>query len=171
MVFPGLPEEQFGEAAVEHDVRRFYERLFKGNYVPHVIEPSAGLDRMALAVIAKAFDEFTKTDDKGKSETITVLRFHPRVAGRVQESRWLRSQQVEVQPDGYLLWRAKVAEWQEMLPWIRGWGADVEVVAPVALRAELEREVRRLMQLYRFAQTGRGDDEDYDDARVRELFR
>lgn len=64
----------------EAEVRAWFERLFKGNYVPHVIEPSAGLDRMALAVIAKAFDEFTKTDDKGKSETITVLRFHPRVA-------------------------------------------------------------------------------------------
>ncbi len=69
-----------GEPMPEADVRAWFERLFKGNYVPHVIEPSAGLDRMALAVIAKAFDEFTKTDEKGKSETITVLRFHPRVA-------------------------------------------------------------------------------------------
>ncbi len=69
-----------GEPMPEADVRAWFERLFKGNYVPHVIEPSAGLDRMALAVIAKAFDEFEKTDDKGKKETITVLRFHPRVA-------------------------------------------------------------------------------------------
>ena len=69
-----------GEPMPEADVRAWFERLFKGNYVPHVIEPSAGLDRMALAVIAKAFDETVKTDDKGKSETITVLRFHPRVA-------------------------------------------------------------------------------------------
>ena len=80
IVFPGLPQDQFGNAAVEADVRARFERLFKGNYVPHVIEPSAGLDRMALAVIAKAFDETVKTDEKGKSETITVLRFHPRVA-------------------------------------------------------------------------------------------
>jgi glycyl-tRNA synthetase len=64
----------------EADVRAWFERLFKGNYVPHVIEPSAGLDRMALAVIAKAFDESEKVDDKGKKETITVLRFHPRIA-------------------------------------------------------------------------------------------
>jgi glycyl-tRNA synthetase len=69
-----------GEPMPEADVRAWFERLFKGNYVPHVIEPSAGLDRMALAVIAKAFDEFEKADDKGKKETITVLRFHPRVA-------------------------------------------------------------------------------------------
>ena len=69
-----------GEPMPEADVRAWFERLFKGSYVPHVIEPSAGLDRMALAVIAKAFDETEKVDDKGKKETITVLRFHPRVA-------------------------------------------------------------------------------------------
>jgi glycyl-tRNA synthetase len=35
---------------------------------------------MALAVLAAAFDEETVTDDKGKAETRTVLRFHPRIA-------------------------------------------------------------------------------------------
>ncbi|MBX7212061.1 MAG: glycine--tRNA ligase [Verrucomicrobiaceae bacterium] len=69
-----------GDPLPEADVRAWFDRLFKGFYVPHVIEPSAGLDRMALAIIAKAFDEFEKADDKGRKETITVLRFHPRVA-------------------------------------------------------------------------------------------
>ena len=69
-----------GEPLPEADVRAWFVRLFNGFYVPHVIEPSAGLDRMALAIIAKAFDQFDKTDAKGKAETFTVLRFHPRVA-------------------------------------------------------------------------------------------
>lgn len=69
-----------GEPMPEADVRAWFERLFKGSYVPHVIEPSAGLDRMALAVIAKAFSEIEKVDEKGKKEVITVLRLHPRVA-------------------------------------------------------------------------------------------
>lgn len=69
-----------GEPVPEADVRAWFERLFKGSYVPHVIEPSAGLDRMALAVIAKAFSETEKVDEKGKKEVITVLRLHPRVA-------------------------------------------------------------------------------------------
>ncbi|HCN29164.1 MAG TPA: glycine--tRNA ligase [Verrucomicrobiales bacterium] len=69
-----------GEPMPEAAVRAWFERLFKGNYVPHVIEPSAGLDRMALAVIAKAFSETEKIDEKGKKEVITVLRLHPRVA-------------------------------------------------------------------------------------------
>jgi len=69
-----------GEPTPEADVRTWFERLFKGSYVPHVIEPSAGLDRLALAIIAKAFCETEKVDDKGKKEVITVLRFHPRIA-------------------------------------------------------------------------------------------
>lgn len=69
-----------GTPLPEAEVRAWFERLFKGSYVPHVIEPSAGLDRMALAVIAKAFVEEEKADVNGKVETRTILRLHPRVA-------------------------------------------------------------------------------------------
>jgi glycyl-tRNA synthetase len=58
----------------------FCEKLFKGLYVPHVIEPSAGLDRLALAILAAAYHEEEKVDVNGKPERRTVLRFHPRVA-------------------------------------------------------------------------------------------
>ena len=68
------------QGLAEEETRHWCDRFFKGNYVPHVIEPSAGLDRLALAILCTAFREEVKTDDKGKSETITVLRFHPRVA-------------------------------------------------------------------------------------------
>lgn len=54
--------------------------LAKGNYIPHVIEPSAGVDRLILALITNAYSETTKTDDKGKSETVYLMKFHPRVA-------------------------------------------------------------------------------------------
>jgi glycyl-tRNA synthetase len=62
------------------EVAAFCEKLFKGLYVPHVIEPSAGLDRLALAILSNAFEEETVTDEKGKSEVRTVLHFHPRIA-------------------------------------------------------------------------------------------
>lgn len=77
-----------------------------------------------------------------------VLRFHPRVARRVQETRWHRSEQVAPQPDGYLLWRAWVAAPQEMLPWVRGWGADCEVVEPVELRERVAGEAGAMAELY-----------------------
>ncbi len=77
-----------------------------------------------------------------------VLRFSRSVANRVRESRWHQSEQLVEEADGRLLWQAQVAEPQEMLPWIRGWGADVEVLGPEGLRRALERVARRLAELY-----------------------
>ena len=55
--------------------------LAKGQYIPHVIEPSAGVDRLILALIANAFDEKPETDKDGKIiGTRVVMKFHPRVA-------------------------------------------------------------------------------------------
>jgi glycyl-tRNA synthetase len=56
------------------------EALSKGYYVPHVIEPSAGVDRLALALICNAYTEDQAPDEKGKMETRVVMRFHPRIA-------------------------------------------------------------------------------------------
>jgi glycyl-tRNA synthetase len=54
--------------------------LAKGNYIPHVIEPSAGVDRLILALICNAYGEDQAPDEKGKLETRVVMRFHPRIA-------------------------------------------------------------------------------------------
>mgnify|MGYP001344762529 CR=1 FL=1 len=56
------------------------EAFLKGNYIPHVIEPSAGADRLVLALICTAYEEETITDDKGREDTRTVMHFHPRIA-------------------------------------------------------------------------------------------
>jgi CRISPR-associated endonuclease/helicase Cas3 len=85
-----------------------------------------------------------------------VLRFHPRVAHRVEETKWHRSEDVDRQANGYLIWRAQVAEPQEMVPWIRGWGADVEVLAPEELRMQMTGEARRIAKAYGW-EVHRGD--------------
>lgn len=77
-----------------------------------------------------------------------VLKFHPRVVRRVQETRWHRSEEETELPDGSLLWKARVAEPKEMLPWIRGWGADVEVLEPEGLREAVREDVKRLAEVY-----------------------
>ncbi|MCP4543518.1 MAG: WYL domain-containing transcriptional regulator [Chloroflexi bacterium] len=77
-----------------------------------------------------------------------VLRFHPRIAHRVRETRWHSNEQLKEQSDGHLIWLAQVAEPQEMLPWIRGWGADVEVLEPRELREQIMGESRRLAESY-----------------------
>lgn len=77
-----------------------------------------------------------------------VLKFGRRVAQRVGETRWHRTEQVTELEDGSLLWRALIAEPQEMMPWLRGWGADMEVLAPEGLRRALIEETRRLVEVY-----------------------
>jgi glycyl-tRNA synthetase len=67
-------------AQAEADARKFFERLAKGSYIPHVIEPSAGVDRLILALICNAYTEDQAPDEKGKMETRVVMRFHPRIA-------------------------------------------------------------------------------------------
>ena len=51
------------------------EEIAKYQYLPHVIEPSAGADRFTLAVLCEAF-----TEDEVGGEKRTVMRFHPRLA-------------------------------------------------------------------------------------------
>jgi proteasome accessory factor B len=65
------------------------------------------------------------------------LRFSPAVAGRVQETRWHPTEVVEPAEDGSLVWQAVVSGTVEIRSWILGWGADVEVLAPAELRAEI----------------------------------
>ena len=56
------------------------EAVAKYKFTPHVIEPSAGADRFALAVLCEAFREETVTSEGGKSEVRTVMKLHPRLA-------------------------------------------------------------------------------------------
>jgi len=58
----------------------YFDEETKQRFIPHVVEPSAGVDRTVLALLCNAYDEETVTDEKGKSETRIVMRFHPRVA-------------------------------------------------------------------------------------------
>src|SRR3954465_179684 len=63
----GKPQEMFDEAS-------------KKKFVPHVIEPAVGVDRIFLAVLAAGYAEEDVTDEKGNVEKRTVLRLSPRLA-------------------------------------------------------------------------------------------
>ena len=58
----------------------YFDEETKQRFVPHVVEPSAGVDRTVLALICEAYCEDEAPDEKGKMETRIVMRFHPRMA-------------------------------------------------------------------------------------------
>lgn len=47
-------------------------------YIPYVVEPSVGVERIALALLVEAYDE--EVIDESKNDVRTVLRFHPAIA-------------------------------------------------------------------------------------------
>ena len=63
----GKPQEIFDEAT-------------KKKFVPHVIEPAVGVDRIFLAILCAGYAEEDVKDEKGNVEKRTVLRLSPRVA-------------------------------------------------------------------------------------------
>ena len=70
-------------------------------------------------------------------EVLVALRFAPSVSTRVGETTWHPSQTVTWMADGSLEWRARVSGTVEVRLWILGWGDDVEVLEPAALRADV----------------------------------
>ena len=76
------------------------------------------------------------------------LKFSPQVSKRVLETLWHHSQQTQMETDGFLQWRANIAEPKEMIPWIRGWGSDCEVISPPFLRNQIINELGKMEAIY-----------------------
>jgi glycyl-tRNA synthetase len=53
----------------------YFDENSKSRFLPHVIEPSVGVDRIFLALLCAAYDE-----DEMDGEKRVVLRFHPKMA-------------------------------------------------------------------------------------------
>jgi predicted DNA-binding transcriptional regulator YafY len=118
------------------------------------------LDRLESATVLKK--TFTIPDDfdlearlatgwrimAGDEVNEVVLRFAADVKAQVQERQWHPSQTLETLADGRCLLRVQVAEPTEMKPWIRSWGAQVEVLAPGWLRADIAADMRAAAAQY-----------------------
>ena len=59
----------------------YYDQERNEHYIPYVVEPSLGCDRVTLAFLCEAYDEeVVGTDKNGKEDIRTVMRFHPALA-------------------------------------------------------------------------------------------
>jgi proteasome accessory factor B len=77
-----------------------------------------------------------------------VLRFTPAAAPHVRERRWHPSQSLTPTPEGGCVLRVSVSEPLEMQPWIRSWGAQVQVIAPDWLTERIAAELRQAAVQY-----------------------
>ena len=128
----------------ERGARRTFkvERILEASLTPETFAPDPDFD--PASALRQAWDIIA---DEPLVEV--RLRFSATVAKRVAETRWHPSQALEPAADGTLVWRARVSGTREIRIWILGWGADIEVLAPAELRAEVAEDVARAATLYR----------------------
>lgn len=85
----------------------------------------------------------------GDADLVHVrLRFSAVASRRVRETIWHGSQVIEDLPDGSCIFTVQIGSTLELKPWIRQWGADVEVLAPQSLREEIANEARATASRY-----------------------
>ena len=112
------------------------------------------LDRMeALALLDKTFerpatfqlDQGQTTDDR---PIVVRALFAASVARWVREERSFFTVHEETRPDGLLL-TFRVRHERDLLHWLLGWGSQVQVLEPAALRAQIAREAEALLRHHR----------------------
>ncbi|HEX3724254.1 MAG TPA: glycine--tRNA ligase [Nitrolancea sp.] len=58
----------------------YFDQQSGERFIPHVIEPAMGVDRLLLVLLLDAYDEEEAADVNGKPYTRVVLRLHPSIA-------------------------------------------------------------------------------------------
>ncbi|MCP4359647.1 MAG: WYL domain-containing transcriptional regulator [Chloroflexi bacterium] len=84
----------------------------------------------------------------GDSISEVVLRFTAEVTPHIYERQWHPTQKLEKLESGGCLLKVYVAQPQEMQPFIRSWGAQVNVLAPEWLRDQIAAELHLAAQQY-----------------------
>lgn len=133
-----------GHDSLRNKVRTFkIERITEATLLAEQFEiPSAYTDPARL--LANAWGVIWSDEEAIE----VVLRFSPAVARRIKESTWHHSQEVKDLPDGACLFTVHIGSMKEIKPWVRGWGADVEVISPPDFREDVAAELRRAATLY-----------------------
>ena len=133
----------FAHDEATSEVRVFrLDRISRARVVRERFEPPADFDADALVTGAWGVWQAEGHDE-------VVLRFSPEAAPRVRQSFWHPSAQLSDLEGGGVELRLSVASEVEMRPWVLGWGAQVEVLAPPSLRKHVAASMAAGAQLYR----------------------
>jgi predicted DNA-binding transcriptional regulator YafY len=83
------------------------------------------------------------------AEAVTVrCRFSPYQARWIRERTYHASKTIEEQADGSLILSLEVAGTEEVRRWLLGYGAEVEILEPPALRRAMADEAKKLQKIY-----------------------
>ena len=135
-----------GVYVLAYDVLRRAQRTFK-------VERIIAAEPLETSYsIPEAFDPYAQLSSAwgvmDEAEVDIRLRFTAAVAGRVAESVWHQSQRLTPLPDGGCELTLRVGGIREVRAWVLSWGADVEVLEPAELRAEVADQTSRAAARY-----------------------
>ena len=92
-------------------------------------------------------DSFGAYQKSGPLQTVR-LHFAEPVARYVTEHHWHHSETFEEQPDGSLIVELQLSDLTEVKSWILGFGSQVVVIAPEALRGAVQQELDLTLAAY-----------------------
>lgn len=120
-------------------------------------EPPAGVD------VDNHFGQAWSMIPEGKLFDVHI-RFSPKMAGNVAEVCWHASQQVQWRDDGSMDFHVRVDGLGEILWWVLGYGWHAEVISPPALRRQVARAARFMLEKYPDIEARPGEDESEQEA-------
>ena len=85
---------------------------------------------------------------QGKETTEVCLRFAKDIAPWIAEQSWHPRQKVTIERDGRLCLSIPVADFREIKREILRYGAQVEVILPIALKNEMRKEIEKMRKVY-----------------------
>ncbi|MCM2254232.1 MAG: WYL domain-containing protein [Vicinamibacteria bacterium] len=91
---------------------------------------------------------------RGGAPREVAIRFAARQGRWIRERKWHRTARVEVQADGDVILRMRVAETSGVRRWLMQFGSEAEVLEPEDLRREVARDLSRALAQYRPARRG-----------------
>jgi predicted DNA-binding transcriptional regulator YafY len=97
-------------------------------------------------------DEFTHVNNLSfeyskKLYTFKAL-FDFTAAAHLMETPLNGTQKIKKQPDGRLLVSARMTDTLQFEQWLKGFGSDVEILAPIELRAKFKKLAKDLIKKY-----------------------
>ncbi|MFZ6772423.1 helix-turn-helix transcriptional regulator [Undibacterium sp. SXout7W] len=117
----------------------------------HRIRNAQAIDTPAERPDTFKFDDYLKSGalDWFPQKVLCLEAFFSAdIASHLMETPLSEEQDLQKMPDGRFLLRANVRETKQLIWWLQGFGASVEVVKPVALRQQLYCEAKRMLELY-----------------------
>ncbi len=123
-------------------------RLFRIDRIKSVVSLNKNFIIPDTIEVEKKLNEAFSIWFKDAPPTMVRLKFSSDTAKRVKETQWHTSQQITDLENGEILVKFLISEPEEMYPWIRGWGKDVEILEPEYLRQRYIDEIREMAERY-----------------------